>query len=86
MQNKINLIIEKCGGDSFSLIIQKLTLIEKDFMAAPIPTRARGVCFYNMRRTDSFSWNFITEGEEAKLRDQTSETVDALFRILGSEK
>ena len=93
MQNKINFIIEKCGGDSLSHVLAEL---EKNINSYKITygleiSKGYGIQIFQRTYSDFdgtackliCSWRLLTDAKEAKLQNQSNETINLIATILG---
>lgn len=86
MQNKINFIISKAGGNSLSHILAKLKPLglEADEVSKNM-IEIDHACWVNgiWQDLDPFYWQLLKDNQEAKLQDQAPETLESLFKLLG---
>ena len=83
MQSKIRFIIEKCGGDSLSHIIAATPQENYEFDTLGGGNIIAITRWDEDKGEASVFWKLLIDTKEAKLEDQPSETIDALFEILG---
>lgn len=86
MQNKINFIIEKCGGNSLAHVLKAICFEDRSGIEIHFTDGA----FWKQRRFSEVwdnigSWQLLKDNQEAKLQDQTPETIDALYQLLSGE-
>lgn len=95
-QNRIDFIIEKCGGNSLAHVLDYFRLKTEYFQLCA----ERSLNFYNGMVEISvdngnfensepsyieFSWQLLNDNKEAKLQDQTPETIEAIHKLISGE-
>ena len=86
-QHKLDFIIKAVGGDSLSYVLKALDggVNARLCFHKPINSHEAHLCFGYGSYGDYLSWQLLIDTKEAKLQDQSDETINSLATILGYE-
>lgn len=88
MKDKLNKITERCGGNSLAHVLKKLRPLGLEADEAPENMiEINHCCWVNEIWQDvyPFYWQLLKDNQEAKLQDQSEETISAIHKLISGE-